>query len=59
MVLGRMEEKPSASIKPYLDKLTLGVTRILGERLCGGAPRAWGGGGSAGGGGDPKPWGLV
>ncbi|KAM9263157.1 tubulin polyglutamylase complex subunit 2 isoform 2-T2 [Morus bassanus] len=24
-----MEEKPSASIKPYLDKLTLGVTRIL------------------------------
>lgn len=26
-----MEEKQSASIKPYLDKLTLGVTRILGE----------------------------
>ncbi|XP_061225001.1 tubulin polyglutamylase complex subunit 2 isoform X2 [Neopsephotus bourkii] len=24
-----MEEKPSASLKPYLDKLTLGVTRIL------------------------------
>ncbi|XP_057264137.1 tubulin polyglutamylase complex subunit 2 isoform X3 [Pezoporus wallicus] len=24
-----MEEKPSASVKPYLDKLTLGVTRIL------------------------------
>uniref|UniRef100_A0A8B9PKR2 Tubulin polyglutamylase complex subunit 2 n=1 Tax=Apteryx owenii TaxID=8824 RepID=A0A8B9PKR2_APTOW len=24
-----MEEKPSSSIKPYLDKLTLGVTRIL------------------------------
>lgn len=27
----RMEEKPPTGIKPYLDKLTLGVTRILGE----------------------------
>lgn len=27
-----MEEKPSAGIRPHLDKLTLGVTRILGER---------------------------
>ncbi|OXB79788.1 UNVERIFIED_CONTAM: hypothetical protein H355_012848 [Colinus virginianus] len=26
-----MEEKPSAGIRPHLDKLTLGVTRILGE----------------------------
>lgn len=35
-----MEEKPSASIKPYLDKLTLGVTRILGE--WGGGRASWG-----------------
>lgn len=27
----RMEEKLPTGIKPYLDKLTLGVTRILGE----------------------------
>lgn len=26
-----MEDKPPTGIKPYLDKLTLGVTRILGE----------------------------
>lgn len=30
-VLRRMEEKLPTGIKPYLDKLTLGVTRILGE----------------------------
>lgn len=35
-----MEEKPSTSIKPYLDKLTLGVTRILGEWGCGRAAGA-------------------
>lgn len=33
--LPRMEEKPSAGIRPHLDKLTLGVTRILGERSAG------------------------
>lgn len=46
-----MEEKPSASIKPYLDKLTLGITRILGEWRRARAAWARGRAGGSGGGG--------